>query len=294
MKRLILSISMILGTTAFAAAPARVLVLPFDSVGPAEKAWIAKAVQQNLLAELGRINSVQAVSGNGGAADADAALKLAAAANAQYVVFGTYQAVDADLRITGQVVDVTTKQAVAGLKATGTQRDLFGMEDIIAGQVKRALPQPVPVAGPEMLQQPPAMIVPQGPVQQVNVNKKLNDLEAQIDKAIERLRFAPPMPAYADDYYYRPVTYRYYPGGYFPYYTYPGYGYGYGYGYGSQYNIAIIGGYRGDNWNANFRIGAGNWSHHGAGTVGVRHYGTAPAGGNYNTFPRLTMQPVRR
>lgn len=288
MKCLILSIAMVHASAVLAAAPARVLVLPFDSVGPAEKAWVARALQQNLLAELGRVNSVQAISGNAGAPDSEAALKLATTANAHYVVFGTYQAVDTDLRITGQVVDVTTKQAVAALKATGPQRDLFGLEDIIAGQVKRALPQPVPVAGPQMLQQPVA-IAPQGPVQQVNVNKKLNDLEEQIDKAIERIRFAPQI--MAPDYYYQPVTYRYYPGGYFPYYTYPSCGYGWG--YGSQTNVAIIGGYHGRNWNANWRIGTGHWNHTG-GTVGVQHFGTQPTGANYNNFGRMTMQPIRR
>ncbi len=101
------------------------LLLPFDSAGQAEKAWIAKAVQQNLLAELGRVNSVAAEVGAVPAVDVAGALKLAEASGAQFVVFGSYQVVDADLRITGQVVDVAGKKAVAGLKATGTQRDLF-------------------------------------------------------------------------------------------------------------------------------------------------------------------------
>ena len=87
-------------SASFATAPAKVLLLPFDAVGPADKAWVAKAIQQNLVAELGRVNSVQAVTADQPAADLDAALKVASGAAADFVVFGTFQAVDADLRIT--------------------------------------------------------------------------------------------------------------------------------------------------------------------------------------------------
>src|SRR5689334_16931398 len=167
MKRLTFIVLMLMGTFAWAGAPARVLLLPFDSVGPIEKDWVAKALQQNLVAELARVNSVQAVTGERPASGVDAALKAAGDAKADYVVFGSYQSVDGDLRMTGQVIEVSKRQAVAGLKSTGSQRDLFGMEDVIANQIKRALPQPVAEAKPEMLQQPPAappVIQPNGPV----------------------------------------------------------------------------------------------------------------------------------
>ena len=157
MKRLLTAtLVLMLGTPALAAAPARVLVLPFDAVGDSAKPWIAKALQQNLSAELSRLSSVQHLTGEHPAADVDAAVKAAADAKADYVVFGSYQTVENDLRLTGQVVDVAKKEPVAGLKATGSMRDLFGLEDVIANQVKRSLPQPVAQAGPDMLQQPPA------------------------------------------------------------------------------------------------------------------------------------------
>src|SRR2546423_7418253 len=105
---------LLMGNVAQAAGQAKVLLLPFDSVGPAEKQWVAKAVQQNLLAELSRINSVQAVPSDKTATDLETALKAANEAQADFVVFGSYQAVEGDLRITGQVVDVSKKQAVAG------------------------------------------------------------------------------------------------------------------------------------------------------------------------------------
>src|SRR5258706_9477150 len=163
MKRLTFIVLILTGSMAWAGAPARVLLVPFDSVGPVEKEWVAKALQQNLIAELSRVNSVQTVTSDKAVGGLEAALKVAGDAGADYVVFGSYQAVEGELRITGQVVEVSKRQAVAGLKTTGSQRDLFGMEDVISHQVKRALPQPVAVAKPEMLQQPPAAPPAVGP-----------------------------------------------------------------------------------------------------------------------------------
>jgi len=208
---------LLMGNVAQAAGQAKVLLLPFDSIGPAEKPWVAKAVQQNLLAELSRINSVQPLVSDKIAKDQDDAMKLAADAGADYVVFGSYQSVEGDLRITGQIIEVSKKQPIAGLKTTGTQRDLFGMEDVIAAQVKRALPQPVAQAQPEMLQQPPAAppaVEANGPVV-MDVNQKARDLEDQIDRMLDRMRYAP---AYDDYYpsYYSGYCYPYYPTYYYP------------------------------------------------------------------------------
>src|SRR5687768_12094738 len=167
---LVVTIVSLCGSAAFAEAPAKVLLLPFESAGEAEKAWVAKAVQQNLVAELSRVNSVKAVTATDAAKDQEAALKAAQDAKADYVVFGSYQAVNGDLRITGQVLDANKKEAVAGLKATGTLRDLFGMEDVIANQVKRALPQPVAQAQPEMLKQPVAAAPGMEPKEPIGVD----------------------------------------------------------------------------------------------------------------------------
>ena len=78
MKRFVVFGMMLIASGAYAAAPAKVLLLPFDSVGPAEKQWVAKALQQNLLAELSRVNSVEPVVGTKVADSIDAALKEAA------------------------------------------------------------------------------------------------------------------------------------------------------------------------------------------------------------------------
>src|SRR5688572_4472570 len=180
-------VSTMIGSMALAqeaTRPVKVLVLPFESIGPEPKDWIARALSQNLMAELARVPSVEPVAG-APATDQETAVRVAQATGAKFVVFGSYQAVDSDLRITGQVVDVETKQALAGLKATGTLRDLFGLEDTIASQVKRALSQqgeppaqaPAAAKAAEMLDHPkvpgaapgvpvpPPAIAPRGPVE---------------------------------------------------------------------------------------------------------------------------------
>lgn len=222
MKCVISILTLAWGVAVYGAPPAKVLVLPFDVAGPTEKPWIAKAVQQNLMAELSRLNSVQPVTGATAAKDQDAALKAAQEAGADFVVQGTYQAVDSDLRLTGQVLDVAKKQAVAGLKSTGSLRDLFGLEDVIASQVKRALPQPVAEAKPEMLQQPKPeapVLEPNGPIV-MDPGSRLREIENRLDQAIDRLKYAPPY-EYERPYYYS--SYPYYYGSYYSYpiYTFP-------------------------------------------------------------------------
>jgi len=258
MKRLTFIVLMLMGTVAWANAPAKVLLLPFESVGPVEKDWVAKALQQNLVAELARVNSVQAVTGNHAVSVMDDALKAADDAHADYVVFGSYQAVDGDLRMTGQVIDVNKKVAVAGLKTTGSQRDLFGMEDVIAHQIKRALPQPVAEAHPEMLQQPPAappVIEPNGPVVINDANLRAQELQDQIDRAIDRIRYAPP------DYYdYYPSSY-----GYYPYYSSVYYVPVFAHRHHDHHTwgggTSISGSYHSEHFNGNFHIGGGTGGH---------------------------------
>lgn len=286
-----LAVFVLCGGAAMAAPPAKVLIAPFDSSGPADKAWIAKAVQQNLVAELSRVNSVEAVTHDKPIADKESALKVAKDLGADYVVLGAYQINDADLRITGQVVDVSKKQAVAGLKATGMQRDLFGLEDVIATQVKRSLPAPV-AAVPEMLVQPPAVapapavaaapvVAPFGPDRVADLNRaigRINDLDERIERAMDRLRY---LDSYTPAYNYGYQSY--YPYGFGPYYS------GYGYGYG-QTNVAIIGGWNGRHSRGHFNVGGtGSWA--GARPDG-RNY-SVPTG-NYAVHPGNYIKAVGR
>jgi TolB-like protein len=124
-----------------------VLLLPFAAVGETRGAeWIGQAVQQSLLSDLSRVKTLQPlVPGTAmkGAIDLEGARQAGKAAGADYVVYGSYQLGEVGLRITGQVLDVNSGRFVGGVKATGSVRELFEMEDAIAEQTKRILSKQV-------------------------------------------------------------------------------------------------------------------------------------------------------
>ena len=124
-----------------------VLLLPFAAVGETGGAeWIGQAVQQSLLSDLSRVKTLQPlVPGTAikGAMDLEGVRQAGKAAGADYVVYGSYQLGEVALRITGQVLDVNSGRFVGGVKATGSVRELFEMEDAIAEQTKRILSKQV-------------------------------------------------------------------------------------------------------------------------------------------------------
>jgi TolB-like protein len=135
-------------------APPRVIIYPLVPVGdPGSYGWIGTGIQQVLLAELGQpgvaafsVPATQPVQ-----PDADP-IATAAKAGANIVVFGSYQILNDQVRCTGQVVDTASSRPIASLSATGPVRDLFKLEDELAQQLHRALPQQAP---PSVAQQTP-------------------------------------------------------------------------------------------------------------------------------------------
>jgi TolB-like protein len=159
----------------------RVLVMPFEELADAPaRAWVGKAMQQSLVAELTRSGLVSVLTPADDAApatDAAAAAKAARDVQAPLVIIGSYQLVGDELRVTGQMLESINGEPIAGIKATGTLRDLFGIQDMIGNQVRRDLQvilQPTPVAGTDPgtntpSQRPstdPFRIEPSGPVRQ--------------------------------------------------------------------------------------------------------------------------------
>jgi len=118
-----------------------ILVLPFTPVAGASD-WIGKGIQEDLATELVQQSRLNVLTSPdvGPAADATEAAKIGRDHNVSLVAFGTYQIVDTQVRINGQVVDVVAGRAIAALKATGARRDLFHMEDVLAAQTVAALP----------------------------------------------------------------------------------------------------------------------------------------------------------
>lgn len=123
--------------------PAPVLVLPFAPPAAAQYQWIGRGVQQDLLADLTpHVNGpVAAPDDAAPASDSASALQAGRNRRASIVVFGSAQSVGDQLRLTGQVVDVASGKPLAGLKATGTVPSIFRLEDALAAQVIRAVPQ---------------------------------------------------------------------------------------------------------------------------------------------------------
>lgn len=122
---------------------AAVLVLPFTAPAAAQYEWIGRGVQQDLLADLTpHVRGAVAAPGDASpASDAPPALQAARTRGASIVVFGSAQAIGDQLRLTGQVVDVASGKPLAGLKATGTIETVFRLEDALAAQVIRAVPE---------------------------------------------------------------------------------------------------------------------------------------------------------
>jgi len=141
---------------ASAAAWSKVVVLPFEALGDADRReWIVRAVQQSLVAQAARLAGIVPISEQSPVGsdrvDTAAALDAAKTAGADGVVFGACQFIGTEMRITGQIIDVHSGAAVAGLKAGGEMRDLFDVEDQLDSQLARAL-RPQPIAPPVVAQ----------------------------------------------------------------------------------------------------------------------------------------------
>ena len=215
----------------------RVLVLPFEELSDAPKReWVGKAIQQSLVAELtrgGLVSVVTPAADSKPVKDAAGAAQAARDVRAPLVITGTYQLIDQDLRVTGQMLEAINGEPVAGMKATGNLRDLFGIEDILGAQVKRDL-QAILQPGVPATQPSPQPLVQQGrtpgdPFDQRGPVKSPPPLGAYDGSELQRSLdngWSPPSQAAAQSGYDR---YRYtYPYPYPPYsyYDYCGYDYG--------------------------------------------------------------------
>src|SRR4051794_18507277 len=147
--------ALLLASPAWAAMGSRVLVQPFTEANPDQQAsqtapakqpdWINRALVQSVSDDLSAMKGLTLLKGAGGATTSPS--------DADYIVSGTIQRMNGDLRVTGRVEDTASHQVIGGFKATGTERDLFAIEDSIAAQLKQVLaPQS---ATPAVAQQQP-------------------------------------------------------------------------------------------------------------------------------------------
>jgi TolB-like protein len=216
----------------------RVLVMPFDELSDAPKReWIGQAMQRALVAELTRSGLVAVMTPP---TDAPAAKDVAAVASvgrdmhAPLAIVASYQVVDQNLRVTGQMIETVNGEHIAAIKADGSLRDLFAIEDMIGNQVRRDLQvilRPPTAMSSSPSKSPgsgdPFQVQPTGPVQQPAPTGAYDGSDLQRSLAGDD-QWAPPAPLWQEDarnrsrYDYPPPYY--YPGyGYSSYYDYCGY-----------------------------------------------------------------------
>lgn len=201
-----LGLALSAGAADASAGSAKVLVLPFSAINQNEyQPWLGRSIQQSLAADLLVSAPGRVVSSETPAADDAAALDAARKVGAQYVIRGDFASVGGDVRITGQVLDVTTGKPVTAIKATGPSSNVFAMEDDLTAQIRRRLsltpPNPASAAPPDTtvppmqaMQMPPQ--APQDPYSQTYIAPVQNNPPAQI---IYNYYYADPTPDYVPD-----------------------------------------------------------------------------------------------
>jgi TolB-like protein len=141
------------------ATGAKVLVLPFIALNQAEyQPWLGRSIQQSVVADLMTAAPGRIISSESPAADDAAAIDVARKAGAQFVIRGNFASIGGDVRVTGQVLDVSTGKAVTAIKATGPSSNVFAMEDELAAQIRRRLalnPPASDVRSPVATEPPP-------------------------------------------------------------------------------------------------------------------------------------------
>ena len=205
-----------------ASGPAdKILVLPFSGLNPSEyQPWLGKSIQQSLVADLTLVAPSRVTSADTEAKDAAAALDAGHKAGARYVVFGSFATAEHDLRLTGQVLDISTGQPVAPLKATGDVHDVFHLEDQLAAEIR----QPLALGPPPGAQEP--VPVANGPYPAPTTGVTVQP--PQGNEYTSTYAY-PPSNNYYNNYYYSNPYPGYYDGGwgwYSPWY-YPWYGLGF-------------------------------------------------------------------
>ena len=194
-----------LGQEAAEARGPGVLVLPFVQLAEQkELAWIGEAVQRSLNNELARQSQYRVVSPATQPAqreDLEVAKSAAQKAGAQKVVFGSFQIINEELRITGQVYDLDAGGYVGSLKATGALRDLFALQDELGEQLLKLLK--VPAA--EAVAFPPPVRAPEVDPKTFRAPEPWD-----VDRSEWHYRYSPPAYFYSGYYCppYRPCYYR--------------------------------------------------------------------------------------
>jgi TolB-like protein len=234
-----------------------VLVLPIAAPPGGAYASLGRGIQQDMAADLttmthGRVIAPAAAPG---AVDEQSALETGRRESARFVVWGAAQVSGDQLRVTGQVLDTSSGQPLAALKATAPLDNLFPLEDSLAAQAARALPPPVGIA-----QAPQTQPAPQAPVEPYAA-QPLPQTGAEPYVSVSPGEAAAPYYSYTEELpptYYTYNQYYAYPGYWaYPYWgLYGGIGFGYGGGFWPHHHGWYDHGWYGSRYHGWYRGGA--------------------------------------
>jgi TolB-like protein len=235
--------------------------------------WVAAAIEENLVSEASRAGDItKTLDPSQSTSNTAAAVRAGHDAGANIVVFGSYQIVEDQLRVNAQAVDVSSGQMIAPITATGNMRDLFKIEDVLADQLRPALPRTGAATMPQMVYGN-SNTNPYDAIANPNQQPQTQGIYPYNNMTPDNTQ------AYPDGY---PVnTYPYTASPYY-YPAYSDYGYPYYYGYPSYY--PYYGGYYGPAFYGGIYIGRGFGGFGGGargGFVGGFHSGGGFHGGGH-------------
>lgn len=126
-----------------AKAPKPVLILPFVSPPDAKYKEMGRDIQQDLANAIAADlrGQVSAPASTAPAADAAAALAVGRETDSSAVLFGRAQVNNGQVRLAGQVLDVSSGKTLGSLNQSGPVQDLFHLEDELTQQVVADLPE---------------------------------------------------------------------------------------------------------------------------------------------------------
>ncbi len=204
-----LSLASTLAVTPLASAeysgPPRILIIPFSTLNvPDNQQWIGRAVQENLIANLGRGNVYSPIAYQGQliVEDNNTAATLAHKSNAVFVVRGSAQMIDQSLRFTAQMIDAGSGDTITTASVTGNSSDVLKLEDDLSNQLES---NATAIANAQAQAQAAAATQP---TPQVAVSPPISSYTPGYSY--------PPAPTYTAPYYYDP---GYYSAPYYYYYN---------------------------------------------------------------------------
>ncbi len=137
----------------FPAFSKNIAVLPFTNIsGEKEKNWVGAGFSESLTTKLANVKSLNMIERQqlmkildelkfqmAGYVDEKTAVKVGKMYGADVIVFGSFQIMGDNLRVSARFVDVETGKIIKTAEATGNLKDIFSLQDEIAFQLMSAI-----------------------------------------------------------------------------------------------------------------------------------------------------------